>query len=291
VLAGAGPTGSGQIAVSQALSAERDEKWLISKGKLDYGPFSLAQIAEQIQADQILPGHVIVDKDTGHRRSVEEHPLLTELVDAAQDRRDEQRRTQAEVQHASQEKRRGAALYLLIGAGLLALAGGAYVLVGKLGAARRDDSGALSSLEAGSLETKISFPSKGERQKRRRNAAARKSTAGAGGVAGRWDDSLQLDMSADEEDDESGGSDRLTDDQVNPVIQRHGGALGRCLTSTGTSSGMIEFIVRPNGSVSHVRVNGQTGTAAANCMRGVMTRMQFPSFDGVRSKHYFDMSY
>lgn len=29
----------------------------------------------------------------------------------------------------------------------------------------------------------------------------------------------------------------------------------------------------------------------ANCMREVMKRMQFPTFDGVRSKHYFDMAY
>jgi len=292
-LAGAGPGASGQVSVSAALSAamaERDDKWLVSKGKLDYGPFNLAQIAQQIQADQILPGHVIIDKDSGHRRPVEDHPLLTDLVDAAKHKRDERRRAQAEDQHATQEKRRGATLYVLIGAGVLALGGGVYFLVEKLSAARRDDTGTLSSLEAGSLDAKISFPSKAERQKRaRRSAAARKSTGsgGPGGVAGGWDDSLNLDLSGDED----GGSDRLTDDQVNPVIQRGGGALGRCLTATGTHNANIEFIVKPSGTVSHVRVNGQTGSPVSNCMRAAMTRMQFPSFNGVRSKHYFDMAY
>jgi hypothetical protein len=294
-LAGAGPGGSGQIAASQAMQAamaERDEKWLISKGKLDYGPFSLAQVAQQIQADQILPGHVIIDKDSGHRRKVEDHPLLHDLVDAAKAKRDELRRAQAEVQHATQEKRRGTTLYVLIGAGVLALGGGVYFLVDALSAAKRDDSGALSSIEAGSLDAKITFPSKAERQKRaRRSAAARKSTgtSGASGVAGGWDDSLNLDLAPDS--DEDGGSDRLTDDQVNPVIQRQSAALGRCLTSTATHNAMIEFIVKPTGGVSYVRVNGQPGTQVANCMRAVMTRMQFPSFNGVRSKHYFDMAY
>jgi serine/threonine protein kinase len=290
----AGPGASGQVALSPAMSAamaERDEKWLVSKGKLDYGPFSLAHIAQQIQADQILPGHVIIDKDSGSRRPVEKHPLLHDLVEAAKHRRDELRRAQAEVQHASQEKRRGTTLYVLIGAGMLGLGAGVYFLVDALSAAKRDDTGALASLEAGSLEAKISFPSKAERQKRaRRSAAARKAggpTSGQAGVAGGWDDSLNLDLSGDED----GGSDRLTDDQVNPVIQRQSGGLGRCLTSTGTHNAMIEFIVKPSGSVSHVRVNGQTGSQVANCMRGVMARMQFPSFHGVRSKHYFDMAY
>lgn len=293
-LAVAGPRHSGQVAVSAALTAaavaERDERWLVSKGKLDYGPFNLAQIAQQIQADQILPGHVIVDKDSGQRCKVEDHPLLAEMVETAKHRRDELRRAQAEDQHATQEKRRGATLYLLIGAGVLALGGGVYVLVDKLRAAERDDSGTLTSLEAGSLEAKISFPSKAERQKRaRRTAATRKSAGGASapGTAGGWDDSLNLDLSGDDD----GGSDRLTDDQVNPVIQRHGGALGRCLTSTSTHNANIEFIVKPTGQVSHVRVNGQTGSAVSNCVRSAMTRMQFPSFNGVRSKHYFDMAY
>src|SRR5690606_31993495 len=59
-----------------AALADTEERWLISKGKLDYGPFTLAQIAEQVQTDQILPGHVIIDKDTGSRTKVEDHPLL-----------------------------------------------------------------------------------------------------------------------------------------------------------------------------------------------------------------------
>jgi hypothetical protein len=298
-LAGAAPPGSAKVAVSSsqiaAVMGERDEKYLISKGKLDYGPFSLAQIAEQIATNHILPGHVIIDKDTGDRRPVEKHPLLAETVDAAKQKRDELRRAQAEVHHASQEKRRGTALYLFIGIGVLALGGGAVLLVHALSSAKHDDSAALSSIQAGSLEAKISFPSRAERQKRARKTAGghkgggAAGAGGAGGVAGGWDDSLNLDLSG--EGDDEGGSERLSDDQVNPAIQRQGGALGRCLSSTSTHNAMIEFIVKPTGDVSYVRVNGQTGTAVANCIRGVMVKTRFPSFNGTRSKHYFDMSY
>jgi hypothetical protein len=271
-----------------AAMADHSERWLISKGKLDYGPFTLAQLAEQVQTDIILPGHVIIDKDSGSRTKVEDHPLLGDLVDAARERRDEQRRAHAEVQHAVSEKRRGAALYVFIGLGVIALAGGAYLLVTKLSADKADKSGAIDSLEAGALQAKISFPTKAE-QERRAKTRRGKRGGGPGGPAGGWDDTLNLDMSPDE--DEDGGSERLDDSDVNPVIQKHGGGLARCLTSTSTRNATIEFIVKPTGRVSQVRVNGQTGTGAANCVRGVMQKMQFPTFNGVRSKHYFDMSY
>ncbi|HEU5056788.1 MAG TPA: hypothetical protein VFU21_09680, partial [Kofleriaceae bacterium] len=271
-----------------AAMADTQERWLISKGKLDYGPFSARHMAEQIQTNQIVPGNIIIDTDSGARKKAEDHPLFGELVEAAKQRRDEQRRAQAEVQHAVSEKRRGAALYIFILLGVCALGGGVYFLVTKLSASKKDDSGAIVSLEGGTLQAKISFPSK-EEQKRRAKASRGRKSGGVNGTSGGWDDSLNLDMSADEEDD--GGSGRLSDGDVNPVIAKHGGALGSCLTRTGTHNANIEFHVKPTGKVYQVRVNGQTGSEVANCVRGVMFRMQFPTFDGVRSKHYFDMQY
>jgi hypothetical protein len=274
-----------------AAMANTEERWLISKGKLDFGPFTLAHICEQVQTNQILPGHTIIDKDTGGRKKVEDHPLLFELVEAAKQKRDEARRTSAEVQHAVSEKRRGAALYIFITVGVLALGGGVYFLVTKLAADKKDEeSGAIVALEGGSLQAKISFPSKAERQRRAKSRGkGGGKSGGPGGPAGGWDDSLNLDMSPDDEED--GGSDRLSDSDVNPVIQRHGSGLARCLTSTGTHNANIEFHVKPDGHVSQSRVNGSTSSAVANCVRGVMQKMQFPTFNGVRSKHEFDIAY
>jgi serine/threonine protein kinase len=272
-----------------AAMADTQERWLISKGKLDYGPFHARHMAEQIQTNQIVPGNIIIDTDSGTRKKAEDHPLFGELVEAAKQRRDEQRRTQAEVQHAATEKRRGATLYVFIGLGVLALGGGVYFLVTKLSASKKEDSGAIVSLEGGTLQAKISFPSREEQKRRAKASRGRKSGGGVDGTSGSWDDSLNLDMTGDEDDD--GGSGRLSDGDVNPVIAKHGGALGGCLTKTGTHNANIEFHVKPTGKVYQVRVNGQTGSEVSNCVRGVMFRMQFPTFNGVRSKHYFDMQY
>jgi len=273
-----------------AAMADTQERWLISKGKLDYGPFNARQMADQISTNSILPGNIIIDTDSGARKKAEDHALFGELVEAAKMRRDEQRRTQAEVQHAVSEKRRGAALYLFILLGVAALGGGVYLLVTKLSASKKDDSGAIVSLEGGTLQAKISFPSKEEQKRRAKANRGRGKSGGVDGQAGGWDDSLNLDMSPDDEDDE-GGSGRLSDSDVNPVIAKHGGALGGCLTKTGTHNANIEFMVKPTGKVYQVRVNGQTGSEVSNCVRSVMFRMQFPTFNGVRSKHYFDMQY
>jgi len=258
--------------VLAAALADTTEKWLISKGKLDYGPFNARQMADQISTNSILPGNIIIDTDSGARKKAEDHPLFGELVEAAKMRRDEQRRTQAEVQHAVSEKRRGAALYIFIGLGVAALGGGVYFLVTKLSASKKDDSGAIVSLEGGTLQAKISFPSKEEQKRRAKASRGHGKSGGVDGQAGGWDDSLNLDMSPDDEDDE-GGSGRLSDSDVNPVIAKHGGALGGCLTKTGTHNANIEFMVKPTGKVYQVRVNGQTGSEVSNCVRGVMFRI------------------
>lgn len=106
-----------------------EEKWLVSKGKLDYGPFSLAAVVKEIRNDQVLPGHVIIDNDTGARCKVEDHPLLGDEVEKAKQHRDDARRAQAEEHVTIKETRRSYALFVFIGLGAVAIGLGVYFLV------------------------------------------------------------------------------------------------------------------------------------------------------------------
>ena len=360
--------------------AQNDEKYLISKGKLDYGPFTLTTIIDDINSNQVLPGHVIIDKDTGGRVNVEEHPLLAELVDEAKQRRDDQRRAHAEVTHSEQEKRRGFALYAFIVAAVLGLGGGAFliykslqsssfspsvaavgapgttsweyaiVVIGEDGTKRKvskkrkldsgaaklddksfnrvswpeisgagsyevyrtsaggeptttgriavvdakvlqlDDSGLtgdgttidarLSALEQGTLQAKITFPT--PPSKRRHKRRRKPGSSGAGGA---------------EEDDEGGGFDFskeggqeiLDQSAINPVIQRYGGKLARCLLSKGASRADIEFTIKGSGRVARVVVEG-ANPEATSCITRVVKSMKFPKFDGNHTIARFDMS-
>ena len=111
---------TGQVSVPTP-EADGVERWLVSKGKLDYGPYPMSKIIADIRADQILPGHYVIDTSSGERSRIEDHPLFNEEVDRATRTRDEKRRAEAEVVHQKGEKRRGLALYGFIGAGVVAL--------------------------------------------------------------------------------------------------------------------------------------------------------------------------
>lgn len=280
-LAPVSPSHSGQLS---AMLADPDEAWLINKDRLDYGPFTMAQVIEMIQKDEILPGHEIVNKHSGDRRAVDEHPLLADLVEEARMARDERRRAQAEVVHAKSEKRRGALLYVFIAAAILGLAGGAYLIAGAIGADKGGETAALDSLEEGELQATISFPTRdtNKRGKRARRSAKRS----GGGVAGGWDDTLDLGDAS-----KGGGGERLDDSQINPVVQAAGGRLGGCLRRNGGGRATIWFIIKGSGRVSSVKVNGKTNSGLANCIRGVMKSLKFPSFDGIRTKANFTMSF
>lgn len=269
---------------------EAEEKWLVQKGKLDFGPFSLAYVKEQIARDDILPGHILIDNENGQRCQVEHHALLADLVTEAAQKREDRRRAQAEVVVVKQDKRKGAALYGFIAAGALALLGGAYLVIQKVRSAERSDrSGEIASLERAELKVNIALKSQPSRAKGKRAAGSASAKGPGGGSDPGFDDSLDLGSAED-----GAESERLDDAQINAVLSRHGSSLGTCLLAEskrqGTRGADIEFIVRGNGKVSDVRVNGESGSDLAGCVREKMQGMQFPVFNGPRTKASFSMN-
>ncbi|MDQ3370315.1 MAG: hypothetical protein M3680_33265, partial [Myxococcota bacterium] len=276
---------SGNPVVDRALAtalADSNEKWLVSKGKLDYGPFSLADIVAQIEAGTIVAGNVIMDKDTGARADVGEHPLLGPMVEATRQQRDDARRAQAEVVVQSREKKRGALLYgtILLGVGGVALA--VYLVIQS---ARKEETttvAGLNKLDGASLKVTVSEP-------KRPPPAARSGggrRTGAGGNFTKGSEDLALDMS----DDGDEGSETLDMGTVYQVYSKHGGALGGCLRSTGEGSANIYInIDGPSGRVAYVKINGKQGGALYGCLNGVLRRMKFPAIKGPRTRAEFDI--
>lgn len=258
----------------QAAMADPTERWLVTKGSLDYGPFSLAELVQQIEGDQVQPGHLVIDNETGQRYFAEEHPFFGHLVEQARQRRDDSRRAHAEITHAKRSRRRGLVLVSVIGAGVVGLGLLAYLLVDTADEASEGTRQGISAVGAGTFEAKIGFPKQAEPKRRARG--------GGGGPKG--SDTLALDMSA------GGGSERLSNDVINSVVQKHGGRLGRCLAQNGGGYAKIEFIVDgPTGKVSWVKVNGQQEGGLHGCLNRAMRAMKFPAVDGPRTRAEFDM--
>jgi hypothetical protein len=275
---------SGNAVVDRALQAalaDSTEKWLVSKGRLDYGPFSLADVVTQIEKGEIVAGNIIMDKDSGARGDVSEHELLGPIVDAARQRLDEQRRAQAEVKVQSAEKKKGVAMYGVIGMAALAAAAAVYFIIQKV---RSDDGpktvAGINKVEGAELKVTISLPKAPPKQKRTGGGGG-----GGGGGHGKYDDSMSLDLS-----DENDETETLSMEKVYAVYSGYGGQLGGCLASNGTSSANIMMIIDgPTGRVKGVKVNGQTSGGLQGCIYRVMSKMQFPKINGPRTRAEFDI--
>ena len=266
-----------------AAVADTTEKWLIGKNRMDYGPFSLADVIAQIDRGEIVAGHYIQDKDSGARSDVGDHPLLGPLVDAARQNRDDLRRTQAEVVEQSRDKKRGAMLYGLIGLGVVAAAAAVYLILSTVG---RDDPGhkvaGVSALGGASLKVKVSEPKKPPVSHRR--PSGKHPAGGAGpGTSGQ---NLVFDMS-----DENDETETLEMSAVYGVYSRYGRGLGGCLQSTGERSAAIGIVIDgPSGRVTAVKVNDAQAGALYGCLSGVLRTMQFPKIHGPRTRAEFEIA-
>jgi hypothetical protein len=270
-----------------------EQRWLVHKGKLDYGPYSLAELKAQIEKGEVVPGDIVIDQELGTRAEAEAHPLLHDLVLAAS----HARRAHHESHHVASEKRRGRALTVTIFGAAAVLVVAAIVTVRFLGASRRSgpdkQSAQLAVADVGGLRLGGArrVDDREAQRKARAQGPRRAAVPAAAGVkaADGFDEAMSFDMVGDDVGDE-----RLDDAQINGVLTRHAGALARCLQGEvargGARNADIDFIVLGSGKVSQVRVNGDSGSPLAACVRGAMHNMQFPSFNGPRTKASFPMS-
>lgn len=278
------PAASAGMSLDRVLAAalaDSTEKWLISKGRLDYGPFSLADVVTQIERGDIVAGNIIMDKDTGARVDVGEHPLLGAMVEAARQKRDDARRAQAEVAVQRKDKKRGVLLYGLIALGLVAVTAAVYLIIASTREAKQAKIEGPNALEGAQLKVTVSMPKK--------PPPAKRGTGGRrpGGAVQQGNENLTLDLS--DEGDE--GSETLSMDRVYAVYSKYGAQLGGCLHQTGESSANIYInIDGKSGTVSFVRINGQTGGPLFNCLARVLRGMKFPPINGPRTRAEFDIS-
>jgi hypothetical protein len=269
---------------------DAQERWLIQKDKLDFGPFSLTQIRAQIERGEIVGEHLIVDSDTGARHKVKDFPPLRDFSKHSERRLEQQRRAHAEIRHEKSEKRKSVVTLAFVVAGL-AIAGSA---VGYFVFTRKaSDSGQLASreeeadIDAFLKDVKLNFAS----------AHVAKRAAGGGhhtggGVAGDGDFTNDQNF-GDASKYASAGDEVLDDGVVEDTMRNHYRGLVPCLMAErhknpSVSEMSVDFVIRGTGKVSAVKVNGQKGGAFANCVLGRMPT--FPKFNGVKTIASWSMS-
>jgi hypothetical protein len=280
-IAAKGATPEADRALAAAL-ADTTEKWLIGKNRMDYGPFSLAEVIAQIERGDVVAGNYIQDKDSGARSNIGDHALLGPLVDAARQKLDDQRRAHAEVVEQKRDKKRGAMLYGLIGAGVVAAAAVVYLILSSVG---RDDASpkvaGVSALDGASLKVTVSPPKKPPATRHRSGGAGKRT----GGPANSGQN-LVLDLSDDSDETET-----LEMTAVYNVYSKYGRGLGGCMQSTGEHSAAIGIIIDgPTGRVTYVKVNDAQSGALYSCLSSVLRGMQFPKIHGPRTRAEFEIA-
>jgi hypothetical protein len=269
-----------------AALADTTEKWLVQKGRLDYGPFSLADIVQQIKAHQIVAGNVMMDKDSGGRFNVEEHPILGPMVEEARFAKDTARRAEAEERHQSSSKKRGAAVYGAIALGVIGLGVGTVMLVKKLGSDEGKTANGVEAVGGGKLDIKVNMP-KEPPKVAHKGGGGHHGGGGGGHNPGNSSDTLSFDMSGDDDDDSGSPLDMGT---VYNVYSRRAGDLVGCAQRNGVSDAAIAISIDgKSGRVTSVKVNGGTSGSLYSCLSGVLRSLQFPTTTAPRTRAEFTL--
>jgi serine/threonine protein kinase len=264
---------------------EEYERWLIQKDKLDFGPFSLAQVMAQMDKGIFNGDDIIVDVDSGDRQKIREHPQLVEFTRLNERRLEVQRRAQAERAHEHVERKKGRWTLLIIGTAVVALAGGLAWFIHKRVAAKDDVLASRVSeadVDAFLKDVKISFP------EHKRGVHRGGPGAGPGGVAGRAED---FNNNMELGDVSQGGGDAILDEgTIDRVMHANYRRLVPCIMGRGVPSIEVDFVVQPTGRVKAVRVNGQGKGPLPMCILNQMQSFGFPAYKGKSTIASWSMS-
>lgn len=248
---------------------EEQERWLIQKeDKMDYGPFSMREVRAQIEQGKVHADHHILDNETGDRRRLADHPIIGQMArdwtakHAELERQLKDQKERAKHRDAVVKLLSGIfAVLLVIGAGVGIYAKFIYKPPEKVVVKKEVSNDEFFKGIQIALKVDPPPPKKPHGSRKR------------GPKNGAFDDSQNINF------DE--GGDVLSAEDINKVMQQKFGLLSGCLReeaqrNPGTKKFDLDFIVKGNGSVSSVRVNGQTSSSVASCIFAKMQAIQFP---------------
>jgi eukaryotic-like serine/threonine-protein kinase len=294
-LAAAKAAGLPEPAPPAELVDENDERWLVQKDRLDFGPYSLIEVRRRIENAEFLGDHFIVDQQTGMRRRIRDLPALRDFVREGEVRREQIRREAADTVHKNQERRRFGMLALIV-VGVLALGGGGvtYVVVYRQTPVNTTeikivDKGEGLDRDMQTLLAGIQISSSIEEGKKKRRGGGRRGGRGAGGGGAEGPDVINLgDVSKD------GGDEQASPEDINNTMRSNFRSLAACMLDArrrdaGLRKVDIAFDVHGDGSARNIRVNGSSGDALTGCISGRMAGFRFPRYTGPKTRARWDM--
>ena len=273
------------VAEAAGMDSE-SERWLVQKGRLDFGPFTMTQLKAQIAKGTFGGNELLTDTENGEQVQIKEHPQLAEFSKNASRSLESARRAQADQSMEHIERKKSHFTTLIVGAaGAAVLAAAVFYFINR----QNQKEGELSTraeeadIDAFLKNVKIAF------NQNKKPKAARRS--GGGGSAKGGDD-FNTDLVLGDVSKGGGGGDAvLNDDTIQRVMMGNYRKLVPCIMAAkGIPSIELEFVIRGSGEVSAVKVNGERSGALPSCVLGRMKSFGFPKFDGSKTIASWSMS-
>lgn len=264
------------------------EKWMISKEKMDHGPFKTREVVQMIVRWEVEGQHMIQDIETGIRVKLREHQEFKEIVERARVAKVKHEEQLALEQSEKAEKRGGVAKIFVV----LIVVGAVGLVVGSIFAGRaiykaatEEDEQDIDELIA-SGEIKIDLGQGGivEGKKGRRGG---KRKGGGGGGGGSYEDYMNqaVDLGSLMGD---GGQTQLSQAQINQVMSTKGKALYPCIyaelkRNRNLQKVSLKFAIEGStGSVKGVTVTSPASQEMKSCISAKMKKVKFPKFGAPR---------
>lgn len=287
-----------------------DERFLIQKDGLDYGPFTREQVLENLYADEIDEFCPVLDRVTQERVELGEMEEFREDVAAYLPKRAERRRLEAEARAELERKvKKGASIGLVV-----AVAVGVVTLVGLLifrmllpepaavpmeqtfaaldfeflpppkdfQTIAVDKSLMASIFNLNTSQEEIERKVRSQRKKAASKARGARGAAGEAGVGA----AAEIDLS-----DEGGSSHFLSDSEINQIIMSQFGQLRGCvmqeLRGNRSFKGVtVQFFIRPSGTTGGVKIQEQAyaNRPVGDCLKQRFRGMKFPAHSAISNK-------
>lgn len=288
-----------------------EDRYLVQKSGLDYGPFTEEQILEQLYQDQINEHSLVLDRTTQERRRLQEMEVFREAVLEYIPKREERLRLEAEARAELQRKvKKGGVAFLVMGivAGVITLLAMGWFWLQQPDPEPMPLEHAFASLDYrfspppsefqavavdSSVMESIFNPNISQEEVARQVARARtrqqraRSTGGAGAAAGSGVQEIaEVDLTA-----AGGSTHHLTNQEINQVIMADFPAMRECILpemrrNRSFRGVTVKFFIRPSGTTGGVQIkeanyqNSEVGQCLVRRFRG----LTFPEHGAISNR-------
>ena len=288
------------MSLEDLLNAGNDdmtERWLVQKNRLDFGPFCLADLKQQLYKKQFSGDDMVLNQETGELIRIRHLPILRDFILQLELHLETQKAVDAEKAESRKEKRRRTMVLGILAAclGILGVGGGlgAYFLTRE--PETREKIVYLknpSKNREEQLKLEVTWKAEPPDQAAARNKKrihGRKRPRGSTGKGGMQDVTHLGDAT------QVGGDEILSQHVVQEVMQKNFDRLKTCVfgeirRDPSMKRVSINFAVKGSGFVSFVQVNDQGSGPFHACVLQRMQSIKFPSFDGALTRASFSMT-